>query len=151
MAVRHLDRGGAVMPATMLGRKPYAASDPQVEPFVTGGPVTLTALPANVNLSIYQGDDFQMTIAVNNPDGSPADLTGATVMSQIRAAASQSSPVLATLTPSISGNVISLHLASVDSAALPPSAVWDCQMTDAKPYVTTLVAGTVTSTPQVTQ
>jgi hypothetical protein len=138
---------------SIAGRKPYQREPElaEVEPLVTGGPVTLIAVPAEVDLELYAGDDFTFTITVNNPDGTAANLTGFTAMAQIRAAASLSSPVLASFTPSIAGNVISLHLPSTGSTGLPPTCVYDAQMTDPSSVVTTLVAGTVTVAPQVTQ
>ena len=137
----------------ILGRQPYPRPEQlaEVEPLVTGGPVTLTAIPAEVDLQLYAGDDFTFTITVNNPDGTATDLTGFTAMAQVRAAASLSSPVLASFTPSIAGNVITLHLPSTGSTGLPPTCVYDAQMTDTNSVVTTLVAGTVTVAPQVTQ
>lgn len=122
-----------------------------VTPLTSGQAGVISALPVEQDLELYQGDDFPLAVTVNNPDGSPANLTGATALAQIRATASLTSPVLATFTATISGNVISLHLTSAMSTNLPPSCVYDCQMTDVSANVTTLIAGKITVTPQVSQ
>lgn len=111
-------------------------------------PGEITALPQTVNLSLYAGDDFYMNLTVTNPDGSPADLSQATVLAQIRSAANL---VLATFSSNVVGNVIELHLTSGASAGLPASGVWDCQITTPLAGVTTLAGGTVSVTPQVSQ
>lgn len=113
----------------------------------TTGPVTITALPATVNLSLYQGDDFYLDLTVTNPDSSPADLTGATATATIKA--SPTAPdIMATFSATITANVVHLHLPATEAAKLAAAAVWDCQI--ANPLVTTLAAGKVTTTLQVT-
>jgi hypothetical protein len=108
---------------------------------------TIVALPAKVNLDLYAGDDFYLDLTVTNPDGSDADLSAAVPTAQIRTTDVDAN-VAATFEVTVNGNVISLHLVNTDTAQLPPQAVWDCQI--ATPDVTTLVAGTVTTTADVT-
>jgi hypothetical protein len=109
---------------------------------------TVTALPTVVNLNLYAGDDFYLDLTVTNPDGSAADLSTAVATAQVRAHTSAPDPPLATFTATIAGNVIHLHLHSVDTATL-TAGVWDCQI--ATPDITTLVAGSVTVTGEVTR
>jgi len=106
---------------------------------------TVGAIPAAVDLAVYQGDDFgPLTLTVTNPDGSAANLTGATFKAQIRnVAGSSTSTLLATFTPSVAANVVTLSLAHGDAATLPAAGVWDCQMTRAAGSVVTLAAGAV--------
>jgi hypothetical protein len=104
----------------------------------------LLARPAAVDLVIYQGDDFAFTLTVKNPDGTNADLTGATFVAQIRdVAGSSTSTLLATFGVTVATNVVTLSLAHADAATLPAMAVWDCQMTRAAGSVVTLAAGAV--------
>src|SRR5215467_13970444 len=88
--------------------------------------LTVTALPAAVNLKVYQGDDTYLDLTVNNPDGTPADLTGRTAVAQIRPSA-RAAQTAAAFGASIAGNVIHLHLAAADAAGLDGVYVWDCQ------------------------
>jgi hypothetical protein len=112
---------------------------------------TVTVLPAEINLNIYQGDDFFLDLTVTDQNSNPLDVTNSNVMSQIRA--STSSPnLLANISITIDGTTVGLihmHLAASDSNNLPPSCVWDVQFSS--PSIQTIAAGTVTVTPQVTQ
>jgi len=102
----------------------------------------LSALPAAVNLLLYKGDDFTMTLTVTNPDGSAASLTGATFKAQIRTAPGAAT-LLASFTTSVATNVVTLMLPNASSATLPAACAWDCQMTATAGTITTLAAGTV--------
>lgn len=113
------------------------------------GPTTITAGPQVVNLVLYQGDDFYLDLTVTDSLDQPVDLTDATATAQIRASAGAADPPEATFTATTETNVIRLHLPANESAKLHGSAVWDCQI--ATPDITTLVAGTVAVTQQVTE
>jgi hypothetical protein len=111
---------------------------------------TVTGLPAAVNLLVYQGDDLYLDLAVTSK-GAPADLTGFTAKSQIRSTP-PSTTVLAELLTTISASTIHLHLVHTDAATLPVQpAVWDCQLTDASGNISTIAAGTVTVTAEITR
>jgi hypothetical protein len=110
---------------------------------------TITALPMTVNLDLYAGDDFYLDLTVTNPDGTAADLSTAVATAQVRAKATDPDPPLAAFVATITGNVIRLHLASTASQQLTGPAVWDCQV--ATPDITTLAAGTVTMSGDVTR
>lgn len=102
-------------------------------------------LPAPVNLTIYQGDDFFLNVTVTG-----ANLTPYTPKADICVTAG--GQVVASFTATIaSPTVVALHLTSVESTKLTANAVWDVQITDAAGVVTTLAAGTVTVVKQVTQ
>ena len=105
------------------------------------------ARPATVNLSLYAGDDFALTITVTKADGSAADLTGQTARADIRASAGTS--VLASFVASIAANVVALTLPGSVTATLPDAAVWDCQIAGTAGTVT-LLAGQVRTSGQVT-
>jgi hypothetical protein len=111
---------------------------------------TITALPTQVDLNLYQGDDFTMTLTVTNPDDSEVDLAETIVEAQVRKTANDEE-VLARFTPAYSGNVITLWLPGSESAKISGSAVWDCHVTDAGGRITTLAAGKITTTAEVTR
>jgi len=117
----------------------------------TTGPVHISALPLEVDLDLYAGDDFGLEVAVSNPDGSPMDVSSAAPMSMIRNTPADPT-VLATLVVTVDPDVTGLlHLSipSVYSTTLPPSCVYDMQLTI--PTILTLIAGTITMHPQVTR
>ena len=120
------------------------------------GPITATGnlsqLPAGVNLSLYRGDDFSFTMPVTHQDGSAYDLTGCTILAQIRATAMAADPPTAVFTSSVATNIITLSLAGTASAAIAVGTyVWDCQITDASAKVHTIAAGAVTMTADVSR
>jgi hypothetical protein len=120
---------------------------------VASTPVNISGLPQTVNLALYEGDDFWLDLTVSDAAGGPADLTGMVAKSQIRKTASEvADQLLATFDCVIAGNIVHLHLPSSAAAMLSQSGVWDCQIatTGAPPLITTLAAGAVTVTPQVT-
>ena len=112
---------------------------------------TVGAIPAAVDLAVYQGDDFgPLTLTVTNPDGSAANLTGATFNAQIRSAPGAAT-VLASFTTSVATNVITLTMAATDTLTLPAGAAWDCQMTTSAGKIQTLAAGQVKTTADVSR
>jgi len=106
------------------------------------------ALPTRVDLSIYQGDDFFLTVAVS---GSGAiDLTTFTPKSQIKSNPGAPS-VIASFTATVKDpTTIVLHLASAQSTLLPSTASWDLQITDTNGLVTTLCYGQISTSREVT-
>ena len=109
---------------------------------------TISVLPVTADLSIYAGDDVRFTVTVEDGQGNAADLTGFTVLSQIRL--TRDAPtVLAEFVPTIAGNVITMHLPHADAPGLPPRAVWDVQI--AGPEVTTLAHGNLLATGEVSR
>jgi len=116
-----------------------------------GEPVTISQLPAVVNVELYAGDSLEMSVAVTDADGYPFDLDGWTARSQIRETP-ESGTVEAELTATVdqATATITLFLTAADSAGLPRQAVWDVEISR-DPVVTTLAAGTVTVTPEVTR
>ena len=110
---------------------------------------TITALPDTVNLNLYTGDDFSMSLTLTNPDGSNTSLIGSTVLAQIRSALGAA--IAASFVPSISGNVITLTLPNTATMNLIGKYVWDCQVTSTTGQIWTLVAGSVNFTQDVTR
>jgi hypothetical protein len=112
--------------------------------------VTIDATPTAVDLCVYRGDDFFLRVSVSALTGDPADLTGCVPMAQVRASADDPA-VLATFACVITDNVVDLHLAAADTAALPTYAVWDVQLTYPDTTVATLAAGAVRLYGEVTR
>jgi hypothetical protein len=110
-------------------------------------------MPGLANLDVYQGDDFIATITVLSTDGTAADLTGYTAQSQIRIGPADSSPqVSAVFQCTINSNNITIVLPHTVTLTLTkPSYVWDLQITDASNWNTTLLAGAVNVTKDVTR
>lgn len=108
---------------------------------------------ASNDLSVYQGDDYAARVIVTNPDGTDADLTGYVAKAQIRRdvadiAVDVEAEFVCTIDPP---NVIAISLANTDTAALSGSLRWDLQLTSSAGMVTTIVAGAVAVTPEVTR
>jgi hypothetical protein len=102
--------------------------------------VTVVSTPLEVDLEIYRGDDFFLTLTVLNPDGSPTDLTGATVAAGIQVNAQTVS-----LVSTITSNQISLQLSNaVSQGIVGDLGTWECEITYSNTTVQTLAAGSVT-------
>lgn len=105
--------------------------------------------PVEVDILTYAGDDLNWQLVVSNPDGTPTDLSTATVRAQVRATPPDVMD-LGDLDVYVYGNAVSIILTAAVSAVLPASAVWDCEMT-LDGLVTTLAAGSVTTVTDVTR
>ena len=114
-----------------------------------GSPSSIAVLPASVDLSLYAGDDFLMTITLTNADGTPADLSGASASAQIRV--QPGAAIAATFTASIAANVVTLQLKGVDTQNLTGNYVWDCQVVYGSGITSTVTRGAVTYTADVTR
>jgi hypothetical protein len=110
-------------------------------------------MAANANLAIYQGDDYVADILVTDDDGTtPADLTGCAARSQIREDFSPASPLIAEFECVIEASTITIALShDITSMLTCPKYVWDIQVTDGNGWVTTLLAGQVAVTKEVTK
>lgn len=117
----------------------------------SSGTFQVTSLPATVNLSLYAGDDFMMSITVNDDSDPPQpfDLSEAVAESHIRVTP-QDINLAGEFSCTTEGNVIYMNLDSATSAALPSQAVWDVQV-NINGRITTLAAGSITMTPEVTR
>jgi len=105
--------------------------------------------PATLPLAIYRGDTVRMRLTLTNSDGTPTDLTGALVESEIRdrPAGTLITPMTCTITLP---NIIDLFLAAEASHDLPQKGVWDVQIEFPTGDVMTPLAGPVTITADVT-
>lgn len=112
----------------------------------------LSALPTRVDLRLYAGDDVTVKITVNNPDGTPADLAGASAKAQIRGRATDLDPVAEFVCVVDATGFVLCGLDAAATAALPRSGVWDCELmfADGSP-TTTIVSGSVRTLAEVTR
>jgi hypothetical protein len=105
------------------------------------------------NLQIYQGDDFAAMVTVLATDGTAADLTGYTPKAQIRRDVADRQPAVAMELTAVLElpNFISLSLTHDQTAMLMGSYVWDLQITDGSGAITTILAGSMSVTQEVTR
>jgi hypothetical protein len=119
-------------------------------PITTSG--NLSQLPAAINISAYRGDDLSFTLTVTDTNNNPVDVTGWTVLSQVRSKPDAPDPPMATFTSTIATSVITLTLTHTVSAGLGVGLfVWDCQLTDLTGKVHTIAAGTFSLTADVSR
>lgn len=109
---------------------------------------TISSLPSVIALSLYQGDDFAMSITVSTFAGEPSDLTGSTIEAEIHSAPG-ANDVLGTFTISVTTNVITLTLPAAVSAVLPLHNVWDCVITYPNGVIRTVALGRLDLSPRV--
>lgn len=113
-------------------------------------------LPVSKNITVYQGDTFDLVFRLRNPDtsegpGSYIDLTGCTAKAQVRSTEIDPT-VLAEFTPTVDGvnGQVSLRLSSTQTAGL-AAGVWDVQLTFPDGTIKTYLKGTVTVVKEVTR
>lgn len=114
--------------------------------------VQVGVAPAGVDLILYAGDDFEMTVKVLDSNNNPVDLTGAIPKAQIRAEAGATDILAEFAIAPVAGDTsaLLLALAATKTVSLPSAAFWDLQIImSAK--VMTLAAGKVRTTAEVTR
>jgi len=105
-------------------------------------------------ICLYQGDDWAGLVSVFNCDGTPTDLTGYNVHAQIRTGPSNQQRRIAACftTAIILPNQISISLTHRQTTCLRQlNYVWDLEIVSSDGVITTIVAGPVSVTPQVTR
>lgn len=106
-------------------------------------------MPARADLAIYQGDDYTALVTV---DGI-SSLSGYTPQAQIRLGpADQNDIIVVEITAAlVLPNQIGLLIPHDITVQLSGLYVWDLQVTDGDGVVTTLLAGAVVVTQEVTR
>ena len=106
------------------------------------------------DLTIIRGDDYRVVVTLAS-SGSPFDLTGYTVAAQIRPTYNTNAALTAAFTATIDADpttgIITLELDHDATAALTTNGFWDLEITDDQSWVTTVVGGTVTISPDITR
>lgn len=88
--------------------------------------IEVSALPQEVDLAVFVGDDFTLQIAVTEDDGTASDLTNATVEANIYGRTLDDPPIAA-FDPLVDlTGTIYLQLTSATSSTLPKHCLWDC-------------------------
>jgi hypothetical protein len=103
-------------------------------------PVQIDALPRAINLHLVQGDDFTFRLVVNDAEGDPFDLAGSDVRAQIRSEPADED-LLGEFTIEADENVAYLTLPGALSAELPERTRWDFDVVEPGGITTTLAAG----------
>jgi hypothetical protein len=108
-------------------------------------------MPSRADLRIYQGDDYGAVVTVNG--GTPPDvIAGYSAKAQIReATADDCDDVAAEIATEVVSPLINLTLPRDVTANLCGQYVWDLQITDPDGTVTTILAGNVFVTSEVTR
>ena len=105
------------------------------------------------NLAIYQGDDYAAVVAISNGGGT-LDLTGYAAQAQIRTDyADQGGTVAAEIqiTPDWPALTLALDIPHDVTATLAGNYVWDLQIVAPDGAITTILAGEVSVTQEVTR
>lgn len=110
-------------------------------------------MPDAANLDIYQGDDYVATILVTDASGNAVNLTGYTIQAQMRLGPADSNPTIAVeivcaLTPP---NQITITIPHATTKTLAGRYMWDLQLVNASNIITTILAGGVSVTPEITR
>lgn len=108
------------------------------------GVLGATRLPDNVDMEFWRGDTQVFNIVLQNEDGTPIDLTGATAMAVIRQ--DFTNPTTYEFDCSIhDGNQVTITLSAETSATIPGgNYIWNFQITFSDGSVRTFLAGDVT-------
>ena len=110
-------------------------------------------MPAlNTNLTVEQGSDYDITLTIDNVDGSPLNLTGYTAQSMVRKhyGSSDHQDFVVTFVDRLLGE-ISLSMASTITSLLPEGRyVYDVVLNDPNDLKTRVIQGNVLVNPGVT-
>ena len=104
------------------------------------------------NLFIDQGATYATKLVLNDPNGSPVDLTGYSATSQIRKHYTSSNAVSfsVSLTPDTGAVVLSLS-ANSTANLVAGRYVYDVELTDPAGRISRIIEGIVTISPNVTR
>jgi hypothetical protein len=110
-------------------------------------------MPGLANLSIYQGDDYAAVVSVSGNAGAPVDLTGYTAQAQIRLGPADANAIvvvemIATIVPP---NAVNLSIPHAITCQLSGCYVWDLQLKSSGGAISTVLAGSVVVTREVTR
>lgn len=109
-------------------------------------------IPSNYPLELYHGDSYQwqFKLWLDVAKTQPLDLTGVVVKAEIRE--TSGSPNIFALTCTVAlPNTIAMTLPAPLCRTIPVAGhMWDCQLTFPDGNVNTILAGTVSITPDIT-
>jgi hypothetical protein len=110
-------------------------------------------MPGKADLLIYEGDDYSATVTVTNATTTPPDLTGFIAHAQIRnGPADSNTQVIVEVTATVSTNIVTLSIPAAQTVLLSkPLYAWDLQLHAPTGETTTILAGRVIVTAEVTR
>jgi hypothetical protein len=114
----------------------------------------INAVPQTLDLNLYAGDDFSLTLTITDESGAPYNLSGA-MNAQVRkghALELVATPAVNSVNPP--SGVVYLYLSAVQTTALGEGGgrhSWDLQHTDTNGLVTTICKGGVSTALDITQ
>ena len=110
-------------------------------------------MPGRADLYIYQGDDYVALVTVMTSDGSaPADITGYTAQAQIRDdIADNAADIEVSFITELFSPYVRLEIPAMVTEGMCGDYVWDMQLTSPDGIVSTLLAGSVSVTAEVTR
>lgn len=110
------------------------------------------------DITIEQGATFSLVLTWKDSQGNPIDLTGYTAKMDVRRSYSSSDTLLSLTTSNggvslggISGQVIMHASATITESISPTSAIYDLELESPTGFVTRLIEGRATISPEVTR
>lgn len=116
----------------------------------------MSAAPGILNLTFPQGATWDLSLTWTDGDGDPIDLTAHSARMQVRSEYTAGSPVLSLvngtgITLGGTAGTIEVNVAATATAAIPAAQyVYDLEV-EAASFVTRVVQGTLTVSPEVTR
>jgi hypothetical protein len=110
-------------------------------------------MPDTANLDLYEGDDYTATVLVTDASGNAVDLTGYTISAQVRVGPADANPTVAVeITCTFTApNQIMLTIPHSTTKTLSGRYMWDLQVKSSTGIITTILAGGVTVTAEITR
>ena len=107
--------------------------------------------PGVYNLDVYRGDSYawRLWLWADAARTEPLDLTGCVLKSEVRDKAGGATVVELDVTVTLP-NIVDLALSAADCKLCPSKGVWDLQVTFPSGDVRTVIGGTVSVDPDVT-
>lgn len=100
--------------------------------------------PATYNLLVQRRADYRLQLTIKNPDGTPLDLTGATLYVQAwdKARDVQYADFVIVYTNRV-GGVVTITLAAEETESLPCECFWDLMIEDSTGFKQYYIEGMV--------
>lgn len=112
--------------------------------------VVVGLLPPQIDLVVYQGDDFALDLTVMMPIN-PPDISVWSARAEARAKIADVDPIAVFDCTVLAADKIRIHLTASESAKLVDKAVWDVQVEDTTGHVQTLAYGAIQLQKEVTR